>query len=158
MAMVSNSSDAIGDAQAVTEPVRARESRHILTQVGDQKLAFPPTWVLEVMRVEQAAILPLPFYSSAILGVVNHQGEIVPLIVAQSAVFKQTERPRRETLTAIRLSQTVGSLAGIALIVDQVIGSVSSQQVSAQRSEIRLFQPQDISGQIWQPRRWRSQV
>ncbi len=156
--MVSNVSVVNLDTEAEIEPVRARESRHILTQVGDQKLAFPPAWVGEVMRVEQAGILPLPFYSTTILGVVNHQGEIVPLIVAQAAVFKQTERPMRETLTAIRLSQAAGSLAGIALVVDQVIGNISSEQLSAQRSEIRLFQPQDISKDIWQPRRWRSQV
>jgi chemotaxis signal transduction protein len=156
--MVSDSSVENGDAQAATEPVRARESRHILTQVGEQKLAFPPAWVLEVMRVEQAGILPLPFYNATILGVVNHQGEIVPLIAAQSAVFKQAERPMRETLMAIRLSQAAGSFAGIALVVDQLIGSISSEQLSAQRSEIRLFQPQDIPNHIWQPQRWRSQV
>jgi chemotaxis signal transduction protein len=156
--MISDSSVVITDAQAGTELGQAREVRHILTQVGEKKLAFPAAWVSEVMRVEQASILPLPFYSIIIFGVVNHQGEIVPLIAAQSAVFKLAERPGRETLTAIRLSQAAASLAGVAIVVDQVVGSISAEQISAQRSEIRLFQPQDIPDHIWQPRRWQNQV
>jgi chemotaxis signal transduction protein len=132
-----------------------RGVRYILTQVGEQKLAFPPAWVNEVMQFEQVRILQLPFYSPTILGVVHHQGEVVPLVSAQAAIFAGQTQYMPETITAVRLSQSIGELAGTGLVVDRVLGSVSAEQLSA--TGTRLIQLQDISSQLWQPQRWSSQ-
>jgi chemotaxis signal transduction protein len=154
--MTSDASVVISEPQSMTAATQPdRGTRYILAQVGEQKLAFLPAWVNEVMQFEQARILSLPFYSAPILGVVHHQGEVVTLISAQTVVFAGQAQYLPETLTAVRLSQAVGDLAGIALVVDRVLGSVSSEQLSA--SSTRLLQLQDISSQLWQPHRWSNQ-
>ncbi len=136
------------------------ERRYILTQVGHQQIAFPSQWVTEIMLIERSQILNLPFYNSMLLGVVHHQGNIIPLVTLQ-LVSPVSQRARiQETLTAIRLSQSIRELSGMGLIVDRVIGSISQEQLSANEQNpteasnppIELFQPERIEQSIWQPR------
>jgi chemotaxis signal transduction protein len=129
------------------------ESRYILTQVGAQKIGFPSHWVAEIILIERSQILNLPFYDSRLLGVVHHQGNIIPLVTLQSTNLV-SQRPKiQETLAAIHLTQSVGTLAGVGLIVDRVLGSISHQQLSANESDlpIEVFQPERIPPSIWQP-------
>lgn len=135
------------------------ERRYILTQVGTQKIGFPSQWVAEIILVERSQILNLPFYDTRLLGVVHHQGNIIPLVTLQST-NRASQRPRiQETLTAIHLTQSVGTLSGVGLIVDRVIGSISHEQLSANEQTvtdasalpIEVFQPEMIPPSIWQP-------
>lgn len=135
------------------------ESRYLLTQAGSQKIGFPSQWVTEIILIERSQILNLPFYDTRLLGVVHHQGNIIPLVTLQST-NRVSQRPRiQETLTAIHLTQSVGTLSGVGLIVDRVIGSISHEQLSANEQTatdaseppMEVFQPEIIPPSIWQP-------
>ncbi|HEY9614603.1 chemotaxis protein CheW [Allocoleopsis sp.] len=148
------------DVETDSLSLKSFQDRYILTQVGHQKIVFPSQWVAEIMLIERSQILNLPFYDSRVLGVVHRQGGIIPLVTLQVA-NPMSQRPRiQETLTAIRLSQLVSELAGVGLIVDQVIGSISQEELSAKEQkatessnpQIEVFQPESISPSIWQPR------
>jgi chemotaxis signal transduction protein len=136
------------------------QSRYILTKMGHQKIGFPSQWVAEIMLIERSQILHLPFYDSRLLGVVHHQGSIVPLVTLQFTNPVSQQQRIQETLTAIRLSQSVSELSGVGLIVDRVIGSISHEQLSANEQKatasssppIEVFQPESIPQSIWQPR------
>jgi chemotaxis signal transduction protein len=142
------------DTTAMVEPsLESLQNRCILTKVGQQQLVFPSQWVGEILLIDRSQVLNLPFYDRSLLGIVHHNGNIVPLLsahrllaetVSQDARFK----PLKETLTAIQLNPTASGLAGVGIVVDQVIGSLTSEQVNEQR----LFQLSDIPSQLWQPR------
>ena len=153
------------DIETNSFSLQSFQSRHILTQVGHQQIGFPSQWVAEIMIVERSQILKLPFYDSMVLGVVYHHSSIIPLVALQFtnlvSQVRINQRPRiQETLTAIRLSQSVNELSGIGLIVDRVIGSISHEQLSAKESkataasdpQIEVFQLERIPPSIWQPR------
>lgn len=148
------------DVETDSFSFKSFQGRYILTQVGHQKIGFPSQWVEEIILIERSQILNLPFYDFRLLGVVHHQGSIIPLVTLQVG-NPVSQRPRiQETLTAIRLSQLVSELSGVGLIVDQVIGSISQEQLSANEQtvtessnpQIEVFQPTRISPSIWQPR------
>ncbi|MBD2104435.1 chemotaxis protein CheW [Leptolyngbya sp. FACHB-261] len=130
--------------------------RFILARWGEQTLAFSAALVLEIMVVERSHLLPLPFYAAGVLGVVHHQGSIVPLISLQ--IQESQGILLAESLTAVRLTTLAGALAGAGLVIDQVLGAVSSQQLTAEplgeAGPIRIFQPEDIPSTVWQPQRW----
>lgn len=148
------------DIETSSSSLQPFQNRYILTQVGHQQIGFPSQWVAEIMLIEQSQILNLPFYDSRLVGVVHHQGNIIPLVTLQFA-YSVSQRPRiRETLIAIRLSQSVSQLSGVGLIVEKVIGSISQEQLSANEYQateasnppIEVFQPEKIPPSIWQPR------
>jgi chemotaxis signal transduction protein len=129
------------------------QSRYMLTQVGPQQLVFPSHWVGEIMLIERSQILNLPFYDRALLGLVHHNGNIVPLLSAHSLLLETLGedvrlRTLKETITVVRLSPTLDELAGIGIVVDHVIGSLTPEQIVEQR----LFQLSDIPSHLWQPR------
>ena len=134
-------------------------NRFILTTVGEQQLAFPSQWVAEIMLVERSRILSLPFYGPMFLGVVHHQSDIVPLISSQVVLPENPSQPVhlsliKETLNVIRLGSTVGELTGVGVVVERVSGSVSEAQLSTLESSIHRLKLQDMSNQIWRPKRW----
>ncbi|MDJ0703231.1 MAG: chemotaxis protein CheW [Leptolyngbyaceae cyanobacterium MO_188.B28] len=134
-------------------------NRFILTTVGDQQLAFPSPWVAEIMLVERSRILSLPFYGPMFLGVVHHQSDIVPLISSQVVLPEKSNQPvhhslMKETLNIIRLGSTVGELAGVGVVVERVSGSVSEAQIATSEPSIHRFKLQDMSDQVWRPKRW----
>jgi chemotaxis signal transduction protein len=152
------------DIETTSFSLQSFQSRYILTQVGPQKIGFPSQWVAEIMLVERSQILKLPFYNSMLLGVVHHQGSIIPLVTLQlsnSVSQSRVNQPFRtqETLTAIRLNPSVSALPGVGLIVDRVIGSISHEQLLANEQkakgtsypQIEVFQPESIPPSIWQP-------
>ncbi|HEY9833049.1 MAG TPA: chemotaxis protein CheW [Stenomitos sp.] len=141
------------------------QRRCILTQIGEQKISFPSQWVAEIMLIERSQILNIPFYDSRLLGMVHHQGNIIPLVTLQLANPVSQERliqrqRIQDKLTAIRLSSSVSELSGVGLIVDQVIGSISQEQLllnqqpttESSNDSIEMFQPERIPQVIWQPR------
>lgn len=141
------------------------QRRCILTQIGEQKISFPSQWVAEIMLIERSQILNIPFYDSRLLGMVHHQGNIIPLVTLQLANPVSQERliqrqRIQDKLIAIRLSSSVSELSGVGLIVDQVIGSISQEQLllnqqpttESSNDSIEMFQPERIPQVIWQPR------
>ena len=141
------------DITETTDTLQSLQSRYLLTQVGQQQLVFPSRWVSEIMMIERSQVLNLPFYDQALLGVVHHNGNIVPLLSAHSLLVEALSqdirfKALRETLTAIHLNTTATGLAGVGIVVDQVIGSLTRDQIA----EKRLFQLSDIPDKLWQPR------
>lgn len=152
------------DIEISPSSLQSFQNRYILSQVGHQQIAFPSQWVSEIVLIERSQILHLPFYDSRLLGVVHHQSYIIPLVTLQLAYpvsqKRIIQRQRiQETLTAIRLSQSVSELSGVGLVVDRVIGSISHEQLSADEQQatgasnqsIVMFESEKIPPSIWQP-------
>lgn len=134
----------------------ALKSRYLLTHIGDQALAFPSQWVAEIILVERSQVLSLPFYSSLLLGVVHHQGTIVPLIAVHGLLsnkLNQEIRPAmlKETLSVVRLGPQAEHLAGVGIVVEQVIEQAIDDFTTESSTSYNIFQPSDVPSQIWQP-------
>ncbi|WOD39648.1 chemotaxis protein CheW [Nodosilinea sp. E11] len=127
------------------------DSTYFLTQVGSRQLAFPATEIAEVMLVERSQILSLPFYQPGLLGVVHVQGQLVPLVTLQ-LLLEGVSGVTREVFNAVQLN-TSSPLAGIALVIDQLVGNCTAEQL-AQDSTIEPFNPDIVPAELWQPRRW----
>lgn len=130
------------------------QKRYILTRTGNQQLVFPTQWVAQIMLIERSQILKLPFYNSKLLGVVHHQGNIVPLIssyILHSETIDQDIRfrGRKDLLTVILLGQSVDQLAGVGIVVEKIIGSIAAEPSPDQH----IFQLSDLPSHIWQPHR-----
>ncbi|MBE9181889.1 chemotaxis protein CheW [Oculatella sp. LEGE 06141] len=140
------------------------QERYLLTKVGQQQIAFPSQWVAEIIRVERSQVLSLPFYTSTILGVFHHRGEIVPLFSYQASLTNNVDpvfRPlvTKEILQVIRLNQSVKSLSGVGLVVEQVVGNISAEELLTAQPTIRRFDVEDIPQQDWQPaQRWSNAI
>ncbi len=107
-------------------------NRYIVVKVGDRLITFPDLLVAEIMIVERNAILALPFYTSAIVGVIHHQANVMPLLLLRLLIGEQRALIT-ESLTVVRLSQVANKLnnqqiSGIGLIVDRVIGSLTANE------------------------------
>lgn len=152
------------DAEASSRSPHSLQERYILTQVGQQRLAFPSQWVAEILLIERSQILALPFYDPLLLGVVHHHGQIVPLVAIQP-LLEGSARPMRETISVVQLGE-VGGLAGVGVVVDQALENRSHEQLpinpsepeaagsSAPETPVRLFEPQMLGDRLWQPQRW----
>ncbi len=108
----------------------APNNRYIVAKVGDRLVLFPDVLVSEIMIVERNAILALPFYESAIVGVIHHQANVMPLLLLRLVMGEQRAL-MTESLTVIRLSKSANVLSdknldGIGVIVDRVIGSLTN--------------------------------
>jgi chemotaxis signal transduction protein len=142
------------DSEAALLPVPSLQSRPILTQVGQQQLAFPSHWVAEILLVERSKILSLPFYDPMLLGLIYRQGQVIPLISAHVLLSEALDQDKRframqETLTVIHLGQTTHQLAGIGIVVEEIVNNPTAQLLSKQR----VFQLSDVPSHIWQPHR-----
>lgn len=124
--------------------------RYILTLVGQQKLAFAADWVLEIITFKRSQVLSLPFYNPMMLGVVYYRTKLVPLVKTLQIM---PSAGRKETLMAVRLSNLTGELAGIGLLVERAVGSISREQLInyQEKPSIKVFQLEDIPSTIWQP-------
>ncbi|MDJ0713000.1 MAG: chemotaxis protein CheW [Prochloraceae cyanobacterium] len=132
------------------------QNRCILTRCGKQELAFPSKIVAEIIVVNRKQLLPLSMYDSLILGVVHHQGSIIPLISLEFAreietTIQMESKLMKETLIAVRLNEQAGNIAGVGIVVEGIIGSVSVEAISVSNSKYRIFAPQDIPERVWQP-------
>jgi chemotaxis signal transduction protein len=145
------------DAEVSSSFMQSFQDRYILTQVGQRQLVFPSQWVSEILLIERSHLLPLPFYGSILLGVIHHQNHIVPLISSQGLLSEKSNRPARftdmERLNVICLSQATERFTGVGIVVEEVIGNCSEEQLTAQETVIERFRLQDIPNDVWRPQR-----
>ena len=142
------------------------EQRFILTQIDRFTLVFPSTIVAEILIVERSHLLILPFYNSAILGTIYHDAQIV-LLVSLHQILEIPTNVMGERLTTVSLSHTAGELAKVGLVIDRTLGMRSLEELppdlfnvglpdsKSSDPNMRLFQPQMLPNQLWQPQRWR---
>jgi chemotaxis signal transduction protein len=135
--------------------------RFISTQVERFTLVFPAVWVAEILRLDRSQILDLPFYDPLLLGIVNHNAQITPLIAAARLLETIEPFSLKEKLMVVRLNQSAGSLANIGVVVDRSIGSYTRQELTPELfepnqidSNILLMRPELIPSNLWQPQRW----
>jgi chemotaxis signal transduction protein len=135
--------------------------RFISTQVERFTLVFPAVWVAEIVRLDRSQILDLPFYDPLLLGIVNHNAQITPLIAAARLLETIEPFSLKEKLMVVRLNQSAGSLANIGVVVDRSIGSYTRQELPPELfepnkidSNILLMRPELIPSNLWQPQRW----
>ncbi|MEE3716004.1 chemotaxis protein CheW [Tumidithrix elongata RA019] len=153
-------------------------SRYILTNLGEQTLVFPDAFVREVLLIDRASILSLPFYNPAVLGVVHKHGTVIPLLLLRQALGEPKVLVP-ETLTVIHVTNLAQEIEGVGLIVDKLVGSVTSEQyeqmiaqklessalTSLESDRSRESTPDSdyiqieslisqIPSQVWQPQRW----
>ncbi len=155
-------------AIATTDPTSQVENqsvltdRFVLTEVDKFTLVFPAVWVTDILRIDRSQILDLPFYNPLIVGIINHNGQITPLIAtARTLKVKSFSLP--EKLLVVRLNQVAGTLANIGFIIDRAIASSTRDKLPTNlftampttASEMVLMCPELIPAEIWQPQRWR---
>lgn len=159
-------SEAFVETDITPIPSEQPEQRFILARLEQLTFVFPSTVVAEILIVERSQILVVPFYDPAVLGVIHHGGQIVPLISIHQ-IMGIPAGLTRESLTVVRLSDAAGELVGLGLVVDMTLGICSSDQLppdlfSADRlldstsvdTEMRVFQSELLSNYLWQPQRW----
>jgi chemotaxis signal transduction protein len=120
----------------------APSNRYILAKVGDHSVTFPDVLVSEIIIIDRNAIVPLPFYETAIIGVTHHQANVMPLILLRLLMGEQRTL-FTESLTVVRLSKIADDLSnknlgGVGFIVDRVIGSLTIdeyQEINLSSSE-----------------------
>jgi chemotaxis signal transduction protein len=132
--------------------------RFISTEIDQFTLVFPSIWVAEILRIERSQILDLPFYDPLLMGIVHHQGLIVPL-VSGTHLLKVDRFGMRERSIVIRLNEATGSLANVGIVVDRAIGSNTSQELppelfteSGANGLMLMMRPELIPSSLWQPR------
>jgi chemotaxis signal transduction protein len=132
--------------------------RFISTAVEKFTLVFPAVWVAEILRIDRTDILELPFYDPLLMGIVHHDGQIVPLISA-ARLLKVEQFGVRERSIVIKLNQAAGEIANIGLVVDRAIGSTTRQDLPPEiftaattASGMLLMRPDLIPPSLWQPR------
>jgi len=139
-------------------------ARYVMAGLGNLNLVIPDLFVAEIMIVERSELLPIPFFDLSILGLVHHQGLIVPLVSLKQALLKDRVLVP-ERITVVRISDEIEAIAGAGLVVDRVISSISAEQMEAVSSKSNEFEYMRIEsllpylGQaVWAPRRWHSSV
>ncbi|MCM1984927.1 chemotaxis protein CheW [Lyngbya confervoides] len=144
----------VGESPADAAPVEG-----ILTQVQTQEVVFPSSWVDEVLILSRSQIFKLPFYGPHILGLVNHRGEMVPLLSCPLAGPNATATTSpaawggQDTLRAIRLNDKAQQFQGVAVLVDRILGTLTDTDFQ-QRPQVQVFQLQDLPLADCQPQRW----
>lgn len=132
------------------------DQRFILTQIDEITLMFPASLVAETLLIERTKILSLPFYHPAVLGCVHSGSQIVTLISPAQFLGLKTSLIR-ELLTVVRMGENAGHLAGVGILVDQMMGSRMGSQLSVnadgQKKE-KLFDLTLIGKEFFDPRRW----
>ena len=141
------------------------QTRYILARLEDITLVFPSTLVAQILILERSQILALPFYNLAMLGIIHHRGQIMPLISLRQ-IMGFPLGLKVESFTAIRLGDAAGDLADVGLVVDLTLGMRTSDQLPpdllsadqlpnlTSEPKMRLFQPEILASHLWQPRRW----
>ncbi len=110
----------------------APSNRYILAKAGDRTVTFPDVLVSEIIMVDRNAILALPFYEAAMVGVIHHQATIMPLLLLRLLIGEQRALIT-ESLTVVRLSKAANELnqqpmSGVGIIVDRVTGSLTPEE------------------------------
>lgn len=136
-------------------------SRYILAGIGGDNqrvIAFPDLFVSSILVIDRANILPVPFYDSAIAGLLPHQGQVLPIVVLRRALGEQSAL-LPETFPVVYLSQSAGGLEGVGLVVNEVLESVPAEQYQPKPNHLSIDSVLDqLPLQLWQPRRWQSRT
>ncbi|MGQ9865970.1 MAG: chemotaxis protein CheW [Pseudanabaenaceae cyanobacterium] len=131
--------------------------RLVLVTLGEQTLAFADTLVAEILLVERSYILPLPFYGSPVLGVINHQGGGVPLVSLRRAL-DDPAAILPEKLTVVRLTELApAGLAGMGVVVDRLVGSVAREEWPPLATATYVLAESvlaQLKPSLWVPQRW----
>jgi len=136
------------------EPTSSIRSKVILTEAHGQSIAFPSAWVEEIILFPRQRLLQIPFYHPPVLGLIPHNGNLVLLLDSQSNHAAETRSlGLQENIRAIRLGSQVESLAGTAILIDKILGTVNASEITAQ-SSAQLFSSDYISSDIFLPYRW----
>lgn len=139
------------------------KQRFILTQLNEITLVFPAAIVAEIIIIEKEQILSLPFYNPAVMGCFYCNGRIVPLVSLHQIMGVKMINTKK--LTVVSLNEKAGKqVTGIGLVVERIIGSQNQEQLppnlfnTDQESsrKMRLFRPEIINSEIWQPQLWQS--
>jgi len=125
----------------------APSNRYIVTKAGDRLVTFPDVLVSEIIILERNAILALPFYETAIIGVTHHQANVMPLLLLRLLMGEQRTLIT-ESLTVVRLSKIADELdkkswGGVGVIVDRVIGSLTIDEY--QELNLHSSNPTDLT-------------
>jgi chemotaxis signal transduction protein len=140
--------------------------RYILASLGDRVLVFADIFVSEIMLVERAFILPLPFFMPALIGLAQYQGRLTPLL-SLTRLLNDANALIPEVVSVVCLKEDLSNpatedVAGAGLIVDRVVGTVSPEQYAdLMRADLhgkRYLTLEQLLPQIpsdaWQPNRW----
>ncbi|MFM7886058.1 MAG: chemotaxis protein CheW [Pseudanabaena sp.] len=116
----------------------APSNRYILAKTGDRTVTFPDILVSEIIMVDRNAILALPFYEAAIIGVIHHQATIIPLLLLRLLTGEQ-QALITESLTVVRLSKAANELnqrpmSDVGIVVDRVIGSLTPEEYQSKQN------------------------
>jgi chemotaxis signal transduction protein len=130
-------------AEKLLDHLVAPNNRYIVAKVGDRSVTFPDVLVSEIIIIDRSAIVALPFYETAIIGVAHHQANVMPLLLLRLLMGEQRTLIT-ESLTVVRLSKIADDLgktnqSGVGVIVDRVIGSLTIdeyQEINLSSSEL----------------------
>ena len=114
---------------SILEQLVAPNNRYIVAKVGDRLVTFPDILVSEIVILDRSAILALPFYEAAIIGITHHQATVMPLLLLRVLMGEQRTLVT-ESVTVVRISKIVDelgekNLGEVGIIVDRVIGSLT---------------------------------
>jgi chemotaxis signal transduction protein len=133
-----------------SEPT-ALVDRYLLTEVGKYTLIFPANWVSEVLQIDQNKVLQLPHYSSAILGIANHQNNFLTL-VAGWQFLPENQPSRVDRFTVVRIGANMSNWQNIGVVIDRVLGSMEKKDFPAiQKNLLVLANSQLLPNHLWQP-------
>ncbi len=128
--------------------------RFILTQVASKILVFPATWVAEVLRIDRSFVLNLPFYNRLLVGIVDRNGQALPLINTAS-LLKLDQPNSSERLVVVRLDRAEEGLINVGLIVDRLIGNTTRSELPTNlfathnSGEMILIQSHMFTSNLW---------
>jgi purine-binding chemotaxis protein CheW len=108
--------------------------------LGEQRYALPLQVVKRVLRVVE--ITPLPKAPDIVLGVVNLQGKVLPVI----NLSKRFRLPEREVSLSDQLIVAQTLQRPVALLVDEVTGVIEASTKSVTQSDAILAGTEFISG------------
>ncbi len=140
------------------------EDRFILTQLQGSTLVFPAIWVTEILHVNRSQILDLPFYDPLLIGIIDRDGQITPLISA-TGLFGLPQHILPERLLVVRLmsittdeeNQHSRQLGNVGLIVDRLIGTTTREELpldiftTDRPGEMIMMRSSSVPATIWQP-------
>jgi len=115
-------------------------SHYLVFSLDDQRYALPLSAVERVVRVVE--LVPMPKAPTAILGVVNIQGRIIPVI----SVRRQFGLTERELDLTDQLIITSVENRATALLVDAVLGVVESSSDRVVPSSVVSPELNEVNG------------
>lgn len=140
------------------------QDRFILVQLDEVKLLFSTNLVMEILIIEANKLLLLPFYPQGVLGCVQNRGQIIPLISLYHLLWGKAQLSK-EKLKIVRLNENAGTLRGVGIVVDQLLGSQDSEQFlpfldncdsleTLKQQKMGIFNPKLIPEHLWHPNHW----